>query len=370
MRDAEEKESKSEGPRGTILFTGGGSAGHVTPNLAIIERVRREGWSVAYAGSANGIERKLIEKRGLPYHAVATGKLRRYFSWQNFWDLFRIPWGILQAALLCRKIRPSVVFSKGGFVAFPIVVGAWLNRIPVIAHESDLTPGLANRLSFPFAKRICVTFPQCASFFRNRKKVLVTGSPIRADLLTGNAEEGLRLCGFNREKPVILVFGGGLGAAPINRAVRNLLPRILERWQVVHLCGQGKVDQAFEDRPGYRQFSYLNEELAHVMACAEVVISRAGANSIYELIALQKPHILIPLSKKASRGDQVVNARHFANQGLSRVLDEDSLSEEKLWGALETLDGNKAEIKAKLQDYPLPDSVALIYDELLAHAKP
>lgn len=369
MGDAEKEEGRKQRSRGTILFTGGGSAGHVTPNLAIIERVLSEGWRVVYAGSAKGIERSLIEKQRLPYFVVATGKLRRYFSWQNFFDLLRIPLGIFQAALLCRSLRPRIVFSKGGFVAFPIVVGAWLNRVPVIAHESDLTPGLANRLSFPFARRICVTFSQCAHSFRRRDKVVVTGSPIREGLLAGDAAEGLRCCGFAGEKPVLLVLGGGLGASSINRTVRNLLPGLLKTWQVVHLRGHGKLDPELEELPGYCQFEYLNEELAHVLACAEMVISRAGANSIYELIALCKPHILIPLSKKASRGDQVVNARYFEERGLSLVIEEETLTEEVLALALEELDQKKAELKRRLQDYPLPDSVSLIYGELLAHAK-
>lgn len=346
----------------TILFTGGGSAGHVTPNLALIKKFQQENWQTIYVGSADGIEKNIINRINIPYYSVASGKLRRNFTWKNFLSPFQIIQGIVEAFLLCRKLKPQVVFSKGGFVAFPVVVGAWLNKIPVIAHESDLSPGLANRLSFPFAKKICVTFPEGANFFNNKSKVLVTGTPIREELFHGNAEEGRKLCGFNAEKKIILVYGGGLGSDIINRNIRAILPKLLEQFQIVHLCGRNKIDLNIAPITGYKQFDYINEELPDLFACADLVISRAGANSLYELLALQKPHLLIPLSKKASRGDQLQNAAYFAKLGLSEVIYEEDLTYTTLAEKIIWLAQNEETIKQKLKDFKLPDSVRMIYE--------
>lgn len=348
----------------TILFTGGGSAGHVTPNLALIKKFQAENWQTIYVGSANGIEKNIISRINIPYYTVASGKLRRHFSLQNFLSPLKIIQGIAQAFLLCRKLKPQVVFSKGGFVAFPVVVGAWLNKIPVIAHESDLSPGLANRLSFPFAKKIYITFPEGADFFKNKSKVIVTGTPIREELLQGNAEQGRNFCGFNTNKKIILIYGGGLGSDIINRTVRKILPKLLEQFQIIHLCGKNKTDKDFENIPDYKQFEYINEELPDLFACADLVISRAGANSLYELLALQKPHLLIPLSKKASRGDQIQNAAYFAKLGLSEVLHEEDLTSKNLFEKITWLTQNEIAAKQKLKDFQLPDSVQIIYEQL------
>lgn len=353
----------------TILFTGGGSSGHVTPNLALIKQFQQQKWAVAYAGSEQGIEREIINKINIPYYAIATDKLRRHFTWRNVLIPFNVIRGIFQAILLCYRLKPKIVFSKGGFVAFPIVIGAWLNRIPVIAHESDLTPGLANRLSFPFAKWICVTFPEGKKFFKNQAKVVITGTPIRANLLTGNAQHGLKLCEFEANKPVLLIIGGGLGSDAINQAVRRILPRLLPMFQVVHLCGKNKTDPRFAHVSGYKQFDYLNEELADVFACADLVISRAGANAIYELLALKKPHILIPLPTKASRGDQIANAKYFADLNLSEIIFEEELTDEKLLEKIAKTYAEKLSIKTRLSSYALPKSVDLISSLLLNEGK-
>jgi len=345
----------------TIIFTGGGSAGHVTPNLALVKKCQEEHWQVVYVGSAKGIEKQIISRTDIPYHSVATGKLRRYFSWQNFLDPFKIIFGILQAIFICWKLKPQVVFSKGGFVAFPVVVGAWLNRIPVICHESDLTPGFANRLSFPFAKLICVTFAETTRYFNAQQKVVVTGTPIRASLLQGDATKGREFCGFNSAKPIILVTGGGLGADPINVAIRAALPQLLEQFQIVHLCGKNKTDVKFDNIAGYKQFDYINEEMADLFACADLVVSRAGANAIYELIALRKPNLLIPLSKKASRGDQLLNARYCQEKGLSEVLFEEDTTEKALLAKINRLNDHKIQYLQNLTGFTLPDSINSIY---------
>lgn len=344
----------------TILFTGGGTAGHVTPNLALIEYFQNKNWKVLYIGSENGIEKEIITRIHIPYYSIATDKLRRHFTWRNLLTPFKVIEGMLSAIILCRKLKPTVVFSKGGFVAFPVVFGAWVNRIPVIIHESDLTPGLANRLSFPFAKKICVTFPEGVDFFKNKNKVIVTGTPIRPALLQGNAVQGRKFCGFNQDKSILLIIGGSSGAEKINQAIRHILPQLLERFQIIHLCGKNKVDPSLKHLAGYQQFEYLHDELADVFACADVIVSRAGANSLYELLALNKPHLLIPLSTQASRGDQISNAKYFAAKGLSQVIFEKDLTDEKLLADLLEIERQKNIIRQKLADYKLPESVNII----------
>ena len=354
--------SKNKQP--TIIFTGGGSAGHVTPNLALIKRCQQDNWQIAYIGSTNGIEKQIIERINIPYYGIATGKLRRYFSWQNFIDPFKILIGILQAICICWKLKPKVIFSKGGFVAFPVVFAAWLNRIPVICHESDLTPGFANRLSFPFAKLICVTFAETKKHFKDQQKVIETGTPIRDSLLKGDANKGRAFCNFTSGKPIILVTGGGLGADPINFAIRAALPSLLNDFQIVHLCGKNKTDPKFDNMEGYKQFDYINEEMADLFACADLVISRAGANAIYEIIVLRKPNLLIPLSKKASRGDQILNAHYCQKLGLSEILLEENLTEQALVEKLQILLKNKSNYIDNLTKHQLPDSVNTIYNIL------
>ncbi|MFI4918619.1 MAG: undecaprenyldiphospho-muramoylpentapeptide beta-N-acetylglucosaminyltransferase [Legionellales bacterium] len=333
----------------SIVFTGGGTAGHVTPNIALIHQLQQEGWVIAYAGSADGIEQRMMQAQEIPFYAVRSGKLRRYFSLKNVIDPFKIILGIMQACWLLHKLKPDVVFSKGGFVAFPVVVGAWLNRIPVIAHESDMSPGLANRLSFPFVNKICLTFEATKKYFKKQDKIEVTGTPIRQQLFAGNSHTGLALCGFNATKPCLLVIGGSLGAGSINRSIREALTSLTQDFQIIHLCGQGKVDASLADVAGYTQFEYVNEELADLFAAAALVISRAGANSLYEILALGKPHVLIPLSAQASRGDQIQNARYFQNLGISVVIPDESLNAETLLHAVQEVMHNKNEIHNKIK---------------------
>ncbi|KTC76088.1 undecaprenyldiphospho-muramoylpentapeptide beta-N- acetylglucosaminyltransferase [Legionella birminghamensis] len=317
-----------------IVLTGGGTAGHVTPNLALIEVLKEENWQIDYIGSKNGVEEKMIKAVNVPFHAISSGKLRRYFSWQNFLDPFLILKGIVQSFCLLKRLQTEVVFSKGGFVAFPVVFAAWLRGIPVIAHESDLTPGLANRLSFPFVNKIAVNFDTASKHFKQKEKVEVTGTPIRSALFRGDKQKGLALCGFNIEKPCLLVMGGSLGAAKLNDVIRKSLPALTREFQVIHLCGKGKLDLSLNNS-SYHQLEYADEELPHLFAASDLIISRAGANSIYEILALQKPHILIPLSARVSRGDQIQNARYFKQQNISVVLDDDLFDETDLLKAIE-----------------------------------
>jgi UDP-N-acetylglucosamine--N-acetylmuramyl-(pentapeptide) pyrophosphoryl-undecaprenol N-acetylglucosamine transferase len=306
-------------------MTGGGSAGHVTPNLALIPRLKEEGFDIKYIGSKNGIEKEIIKNANIPYFEISSGKLRRYFDMKNFSDPFKVIKGVFQALKILSKEKPDVIFSKGGFVTVPVVMAASLKKIPVVSHESDLTPGLANKLAAPFCDKLCVTFPESLKFIKGNKGV-VTGTPIRKDLLEGNKIQGKKICGFKDDKKVLLVIGGSLGSKVINESIRNCIDELLKEFNIVHICGKGNMDLSLKDKKGYFQVEYVSEELPHLMALSDLVISRAGANTIFELLALKKLNILIPLSKKASRGDQVLNAESFSNAGYSKVIEEEELN--------------------------------------------
>ena len=313
-----------------LLLTGGGTAGHVTPNIAMLPLLRKKCYDVAYIGSYNGIEKKLITEQNVPYYGIATGKLRRYFDLKNFTDPFRVIKGCFEAKKLIKKLKPDVVFSKGGFVSVPVVLAAHRQHIPVIIHESDMTPGLANKICIPYASKVCCNFPETVAMIPDGKGVL-TGTPIRAELSKGDRQTGLDLCHFTSNKPVIMVIGGSLGAQHVNEAVRSILPSLLEKFQIVHLCGKGKVDESFYSTTGYYQFEYIDKELKDLFAAADIVVSRAGANAIFELLSLNKPNLLIPLPAGASRGDQILNAESFKKQGFSMVLSEDEMTNESLY---------------------------------------
>lgn len=347
-----------------IVLTGGGTAGHVTPNLALIEAMDLLGWRIDYIGSETGIEHQMIEREGIPYHAISTGKLRRYWTWKNLWAPFQVLKGIVQAFQILRKIKPNLVFSKGGFVAFPVALSAWLLRIPVVAHESDLTPGLANRLSFPFVTKLCVAFDGTKAAFRNLKKVVVTGTPIRLSLFQGDRARGLAHCGFNAQKPVLMIVGGSLGAKVINECVRGSLPELIKQFQVIHLCGKGKRDERLADQADYFQCEYAHTEMADLLAASDLVVSRSGANAVYELLALTKPHVFIPLSKKVSRGDQIDNAHYFEKQGVSVVLEEEKLNQHTLLEAIASVYTQLPEIKQRLKALNIDSATDRVMDLL------
>ena len=342
-----------------IVLTGGGTAGHVTPNIALIPRLRELNYDICYIGSYDGIEKKLIEEFHIPYYGISSGKLRRYFDPKNFSDPFKVLKGIGEARRTLKELKPDIVFSKGGFVSVPVVLAAKRLHIPVIIHESDLTPGLANKICIPSAAKVCCNFPETLSHLPAGKAVL-TGSPIRQELLRGNAIAALEFCHFTANKPVILVMGGSLGSAAINDTIRGVLTELLKNFQVIHLCGKGKLDPHLTDVQGYVQFEYIKDELRDLFALADIVISRAGANAICELLALHKPNILIPLSAKASRGDQILNARSFEAQGFSIVLEEESVTSHRLLIAIQTLMDNKETYIQAMKNSNQQDSIATI----------
>lgn len=342
-----------------IILTGGGTAGHVTPNIALLPRLKELGYDIQYIGSYTGIEKELIEPFGIPYHGISSGKLRRYFSVQNFTDPFRVLKGFREAHKLIRQLKPDVIFSKGGFVSVPVVLAGKRCKVPVIIHESDMTPGLANKIAIPTAAKVCCNFPETLKSLPEGKAVL-TGSPIRQELLSGNKIAAMDMCHFTSDKPVILVIGGSLGAVAVNNAVREALPELLKDFQIIHLCGKGKMDESLKDVEGYCQFEYLKNELRNLFALADIVISRAGANAICELLALHKPNLLIPLSANASRGDQILNARSFERQGFSLVLEEEQLTKETLLAAVKNLYENRTTFINSMKNSGQQDSIGTI----------
>ncbi len=317
-----------------IVMTGGGTAGHVTPNIALFDSLQKDGYEIHYIGSYEGIEKGLIEDKKIPYYGISSGKFRRYRSWKNLTDPFRVLHGFFQARRLLGRIRPNVVFSKGGFVSVPVVMAAKTRHIPVIIHESDLTPGLANKLAMPSATKVCCNFPETLPYLPKEKAVL-TGSPIRQELLHGNKQAAKDFCGFTGDLPILMVMGGSIGSVYINNAIRGCIDTLLTKYQIIHLCGKGNIDESLKDKKGYAQFEYISENLPDLFAAADLVVARAGANSICELLALHKPNILIPLSRNASRGDQILNANSFANQGFSAVLEEEEVTSEKLMATID-----------------------------------
>ncbi len=351
-----------------IILTGGGTAGHVTPCIALLPELKKEGFDIQYIGSYHGIERKLIEEYKIPYHGISSGKLRRYFDPKNFSDPFKVMKGYFEARKLLKQLKPDIVFSKGGFVTVPVVLAAKKHNIPVIIHESDMTPGLANRLALPSATKVCANFPETVKFLPENKAVL-TGTPIRKELFSGNKIKGLDFCGFTANKPVILIIGGSTGSRAINEIVRGMLPTLLRDYQLVHLCGKGNLDERLEETTGYVQYEYIKDELSDLLATADLVISRAGANAICEILALRKPNILIPLPAASSRGDQILNAESFERQGYSYVLKEEEMSLASLLQAIKTVMDTKQDYINAMNKSEMNNSIETIVKLIKETAK-
>lgn len=351
----------------TIVLTGGGTAGHVTPNIAMIPALQKEGWDIRYIGSHNGIEKELIQEVEIPYYGISSGKLRRYIDLKNITDPFKVVKGLLDAFKVLKKLKPKVVFSKGGYVSVPVVIAAKMLRIPVIIHESDITPGLANKLAIPFAKTICVNFPETLNHVKN--KGVLTGTPIREELFNGNKELGKQICNFINDKPTITIMGGSQGSVIINTVIHKTAKKLLTNFNIVHICGKGNIDKAFEKMSGYKQFEYIGEELAHIFAITSLMISRAGANAIAEITALEIPALLIPLSLEASRGDQILNAKSMEKQGLCMVMEESSVNEVTLEQGITTLYKQREVYKAKMKRNHGQSGIKLVLNEIRKYNK-
>lgn len=342
-----------------IVLTGGGTAGHVTPNIALLPTLRSLGYDIIYMGSYDGIEKRLITDFDIPYYGVSTGKFRRYLDPKNLTDPFRVIKGYREALKYLKQIRPDIVFSKGGFVSVPVVRAAAALKIPCIIHESDLTPGLANKLCIPVAKKVCCNFPETLQCIPDDKAIL-TGSPIREELSKGDKIAALNMCGFTANLPVIMVIGGSLGANAINACIRKVLPRLLTDFQVIHICGKDKIDNLLLNTTGYKQFEYVKAELKDLFALADLVISRAGANAICELLALKIPNLLIPLPAKSSRGDQILNAESFEAQGFSMILKEEELDDNTLLDKIHELYFTKDNYINNMKKSVMHDSIKTI----------
>ena len=347
-----------------LIMTGGGTAGHVVPNLSLIPELKARGWNMAYIGEREGMEKGLVEGL-MPYYGIRTGKLRRYFDWKNLSDPFKVFAGIGDAKRILREYKPQVIFAKGGFVSVPVVLAARLLKIPVVMHESDYTPGLANRLMKGSARYICTTFPETLKMLG--EKAVHTGTPIRQELFQGMKARGMSLCGFRDEGlPVLLVTGGSQGAQSINEALWGALSTLTRKFQIIHLCGRGKANDACNSYKNYKQIEYADKEMKDLLAACDMILSRAGANSIYEFLALGKPMLLIPLPKGSSRGDQILNANSFVAQGFAHVLPQEELTPQSLSGALEALWEDHMRIQVNMRSVPHGDAISKIVDQIEA----
>lgn len=346
-----------------IVFTGGGSAGHVTPNIAIMKQLDEQEWDIYYIGSKKGIEKELISKLNKPYFGIASGKLRRYIDFENVVDIFRVVKGCIEARIILKKLKPNLIFSKGGFVSVPVIIAASTLKIPIYIHESDMTPGLANKISQRFAAKIFTSFEEAKNYFP-AEKTTVIGSPIREEIFKGSYEKGLSYLNFTNKLPVLTIMGGSLGAKKINEIVRQSLSQLTSKYQIVHLCGEGNVDETYHHVSGYKQFEYVHDELADVLAVTKIVITRGGSNAIFEFLALNIPMIIIPLTKNQSRGDQILNANAFEKKGFSITLEEENLTTESLINALEKLQQNRDNIKKAMNDSNQGDALNVLLSEI------
>ena len=351
-----------------IVMTGGGTAGHVTPNIALMPSLQKAGYEISYIGSKDGIEKGLIEDQKIPYYGISSGKLRRYHSWKNFSDPFKVMKGFFEARQIMGRIKPDVVFSKGGFVSVPVILAAKTKGIPAIIHESDLTPGLANKLAIPAATKVCCNFPETVPYLPAGKAVL-TGSPIRQELLHGSRAKGKEFCHFTKDLPVLMIMGGSIGSVYINNAIRGCLDDLLKEFQIIHLCGKGNLDESLTNKEGYAQFEYVSDNLPDLFAAADLMIARAGANSICEILALRKPNILIPLGRNASRGDQILNANSFAKQGFSVVLEEENVTSESLKTTITDVMANRQTYIHAMEASGQMDAIATIMSLIEEAAK-
>ncbi|WP_088040986.1 undecaprenyldiphospho-muramoylpentapeptide beta-N-acetylglucosaminyltransferase [Bacillus sp. EAC] len=349
--------------RKTIVFTGGGSAGHVTPNIAIMNELDPNEWDIKYIGSKKGIEKELVTNLKIPYYGISSGKLRRYIDKENIVDMFRVLKGCIGARAILKKLKPNLVFSKGGFVSVPVIIAASTLKIPIFIHESDMTPGLANKISQRFATKIFTSFEEAKRYFPSNRTTVI-GSPIRKELLNGSATKGLHFLQFNHFKPILTIMGGSLGAKKINETVRESLNSLTKTYQIVHICGKDNLDPNFENQIGYKQFEYIHDELPDVLAATNVVITRGGSNAIFEFLALKIPMLIIPLTKNQSRGDQILNAHAFVEKGYGFMLEEEELTSDSVLTELERVQNSREEFIASMEGTNQGDALKILVKEI------
>ncbi|KQL19632.1 undecaprenyldiphospho-muramoylpentapeptide beta-N-acetylglucosaminyltransferase [Cytobacillus solani] len=346
----------------TIVFTGGGSAGHVTPNIAIISEMNKD-WDIHYIGSKKGIEKELIQRLNIPYFGIHSGKLRRYADKENLIDIFRVMKGCFEARSILKKLKPSLVFSKGGFVSVPVILAAKTLKIPIYIHESDKTPGLANKISQRFATKIFTSFDETKHYFPAHKTFAI-GSPIRKEIVNGTADKGRKLLGYTNHLPILTIMGGSLGAKRINEVVRESLNQLTANYQIVHICGKNNLDGTITTNSRYIQFEYVQDELPDILAATDIVITRGGSNAIFEFLALHIPMIIIPLGMHQSRGDQILNAKAFEKKGFSLTLEEDRLNQKSLIDSLNSMNKNRSFYREKMKTSFQGDALQILVNEI------
>ena len=367
----------------TIVITGGGTGGHTSPGLAVATLLRERGVSHAWIGSRDGLEARRAREEGIPYHAITTGKLRRYWAWRNVTDLaINVPAGILGALVLLRRLRPRAVLATGGFVALPVVLAATLARIPVVVHEQTAVPGLANRIAARRARRVAVTFAESARHFPSGR-VVVTGNPLRPDLRVGSRADAVARFGLDPTLPLLYVTGGALGAHAINRAVGEIAPALVEQVHVIHQCGDNAVtgDRAWlqgrrDALPTglarrYTVQPWVGPELAGIYATATLVVARSGAGTVNECCQLGLPALYIPMPG-ASGDEQTANARLVGRAGGCSIVPQASLTPELLLERIRSLLAEPARLKdmgERARSLAIPDAAERLVNLLVEIAE-
>lgn len=348
----------------TIVLTGGGTAGHVIPHLAILPYLKNDFDNVYYIGSVGGMEKNIVDNVGLKYYSVPCAKLVRKITCKNLAIPFTLFKGVIAAGKILDELKPNVVFSKGGYVALPVVIAAHKRAIPVIAHESDYSLGLANRISAKFCDKVLTSFPAAAKSVKNG---VLTGAPLKNSLFTASRAEGLKTFGLSGKKPVILATGGSLGAKAINSAIRGALNELLQKFDVLHVCGKGNLSGIKKD--GYVELEFT-DKMENAFACANLCVSRAGSNTIFEMAALKKPMLLIPLPKTVSRGDQILNAEYFQSQGYAEILRQEDLTPQTLVKAASRLYLNRFDYAKSFAAHPVKNAARDVANILARYKNP
>lgn len=336
----------------TIVLTGGGTAGHVTPHLALLPYLKKDFDKIYYIGSFGGMEKNIIANTGVKYYSVPCVKLIRKFTFKNLAIPFTLCKGVSEAGKILDELKPDVIFSKGGYVALPVVLAAKKRRVPVICHESDYTVGLANKISARYCEKVLTSFPSAAESLKNG---VCVGAPLKNSLFTAEKAGSLKIFGLTDGKPVILVTGGSLGAKAINDCIRGTLDDLLEKYRVLHICGKGNLSGI--KKSGYCEIEFT-DKMENAFACADICVSRAGSNTVFEMASLKKPMLLIPLPKGVSRGDQILNARYFEHKGLAKVLLQENLTPATLVRAVDGLFRDRPKFAETFKTHPVKNAAS------------
>ncbi len=347
----------------TIILTGGGTGGHVFPNVSLLPELKKHFSKIYYLGT-NGIEKEIISKyKEVKFIEINAYKFNRTHKLKNLFLPFKVLSSVTKISKIIKKIKPDIVFSKGGFVSVPVCISAKLNKIPIVSHESDLSLGKANKLIYKLSTTLCTTFEKTA---QNLKKAVYTGAPIRKELNFGSVKKGKEIIDFKNNLPTIMVTGGSTGAKKLNEAIFSALPILTEKYNVIHLVGKNKGKKI--NCKNYFQLEFTNE-IQNLFALATVVVSRAGSGAIYELLHLKKPMLLVPLPKGNSRGDQEENAKYFKEKNYAEVLEEKDLTTKTLIQKIDFLYQNKEKYLTLIQSEDTSSGSKKIVEQILLALK-